>query len=105
MGNGSEERDTKNEEQQRGPDRLHRHERLRENRRALAHSFPPRAAEAAITENQAGGVHRTSRQAAVLVHPMAFYSTATETLYGSAKGKPIAVERSPCSIVVWWEAH
>src|SRR5262245_54027825 len=48
MGNGSGERDTKNEEQQRGLGRLHRHERVRKNRRPLAHSFPSRAAEAFV---------------------------------------------------------
>src|SRR5262249_9219083 len=104
MGNGPGERDSENEGRQRCPGRLHRHQRLRENRRALAHSFPPRAAEAAITENQAGGC--TELAGKPLCWCIRSRSTRRQRKHctEALTGKPIAVERSPCSILVWLEA-
>jgi len=52
VGGGPRERATKNEGRQRCQGRLHRHQRLRENRRPLANGVAPRPAEASIRENQ-----------------------------------------------------
>src|SRR5215831_5829490 len=71
---------------------------------ALAHSFPPRAAEAAITENQAGGC--TELAGKPLCWCIRSRSTRRQRKHctEALTGKPIAVERSPCSILVWLEA-